>query len=189
MSLGWFDTSEIEHMEWVCGYCGKDVAGNVGYRLDDDIGDKYVYICPNCENPTAFIYGDNGEVRQIPSPVCGNDVDCLPESVGEIYGEVRRCIQCSAFTAAVLLMRKLLMHVAVEQGADEGQSFVSYVDYLDSHHWIPPTARQWVDAIRKYGNDVNHEITVSTEEQAKQLLDFTEMLLKLVYEFPSKLKQ
>ena len=85
-------------------------------------------------------------------------------------------------------MRKLLMHIAVEQGAEEGKSFVSYVEFLDENHWIPPNGKEWVDAIRKGGNEANHEIVVATEDDAKQLLDFVEMLLKFVYEFPSKLR-
>lgn len=83
-------------------------------------------------------------------------------------------------------MRKLLMHIAVEQGADEGKSFMSYVGYLDENHWIPPNGRGWVDAIRKNGNEAAHEIVIAAEDDAKLLLDFVEMLLKFVYEFPAK---
>lgn len=85
-------------------------------------------------------------------------------------------------------MRKLLMHVAVDQGAEEGKSFAFYVGYLEENHWIPPNGKEWVDAIRKGGNEANHEIAIAGEPQAKQLLDFVEMLLKFVYEFPSKLR-
>lgn len=187
MSLGWYSTANLGNRGWRCGYCGRDVGGNVGYRRESGDG-KRIYICPHCENPTAFIENDDGAVGQYPGVAYGHEVEHLPVSVSAIYGEVRRCIQYTAYTSAVLAMRKLLMHIAVEQGAEEGKSFVSYVEFLDENHWIPPNGKEWVDAIRKGGNEANHEIVVATEDDAKQLLDFVEMLLKFVYEFPSKLR-
>ncbi|EHF02467.1 hypothetical protein HMPREF1008_00872 [Olsenella sp. oral taxon 809 str. F0356] len=111
----------------------------------------------------------------------------LPPDVQALYDEARRCIQYTSYTSAVLTLRKLLMHVAVEQGAEPNKSFATYVGHLDENHWIPPNGREWVDKLRSYGNEATHEIKVMSEEEAVQLLDFAEMLLKFVYEFPSKL--
>lgn len=191
MSLGWYNTSSIKNHGWICGYCGNSVGGNIGFhRGNYDSGyefDKLIYICPHCENPTAFVGGEYGEYDQIPGPACGNDVGNLPENVSVLYSEARRCVQYTAYTAAMLAMRKLLMNVAVDLGADENKSFAFYVDYLDENHYIPPNARGWVDAIRKYGNEATHEIDVMRDSDARRMLDFAEMLLKIVYEFPSRL--
>lgn len=188
MTLSWRNAEEIENRGWRCGYCGRDVGGNIGYRQERD-GRNRIYICPFCKNPTAFIYSGCLGYEQYPGAGYGHEVDSLPPDVGAMYGEVRRCIQYTAYTSAVLSMRKLLMHVAVEQGADEGMHFVKCIDYLDENYWIPPNGREWVDAIRKSGNEANHEIVISGEDDAKQLLDFVEMLLKLVYEFPARLRR
>ena len=187
MSLGWYSTHENERKGWTCGYCGKDVGGVIGYTRNpsEDNGDR-VYICPRCECPTAFVIDEHGETHQIPGAVYGNPVGNLPESVASLYAEVRRCIQYTAYTSAVLSLRKLLMHVAVECGAEKDQQFVKYVDFLDSEHYIPPSAREWVDTLRTYGNDATHQIVLMSEGEAKRLLDFAEMLLKLVYEFPAR---
>lgn len=80
------------------------------------------------------------------------------------------------------------MHVAVAKGAEEGKDFVYYVEYLAMKNYIPPDARGWVDYIRTRGNEANHEIVIMGDEEATDLLVFTEMLLKLVYEFPATLK-
>lgn len=187
MALGWNDAKRLNGIGWTCGYCGREVGGNIGYSREYQAEDKFIYICPRCENPSAFIRADDGVFEQYPRPATGGGVENLPQSVSSLYGEVRRCVQCAAYTSAVLSMRKLLMHVAVEQGAEPDKSFFSYVEYLDENHWIPPNCRTWVDAIRKSGNEANHEIALATEQEAKRLLDFTEMLLKLVYEFPARL--
>lgn len=188
MALGWTNTSNITNKGWTCGYCGKEVGGNVGFYRSDSAKDKYIYICPHCENPTAFIKEDNDEWGQFPGPVCGNEVEALPRAVAALYGEIRRCVQYSANTSAAMVMRKLLMHIAVEKGADEGKSFVFYVNFLNDNGWIPPNGKDWVDAIRGGGNVAAHQIDPVSEDEAKRLLDFTEMLLKIVYEFPAKLQ-
>lgn len=187
MSLGWYSASQLANHGWTCGYCGRVVGGSVGYRREGGATDKLVYICPHCENPTAFIMNESGEYDQYPGSVYGHEVDGLPKSVAVLYGEVRRCVQYTAYMSAVLAMRKLLVHIAVERGAEENRSFVSYIDFLDENHWIPPSGREWVDTIRKSGNEATHEIVLANEDDAKQLLDFSEMLLRIVYEFPMKI--
>jgi hypothetical protein len=37
------------------------------------------------------------------------------------------------------------MHVGVEKGAPEGESFLSYVKYLLDNGYVPPDARDWID--------------------------------------------
>jgi len=83
--------------------------------------------------------------------------------------------------------RKILMHMAVDKGADENRSFAHYVDYLSDHGYITPDGKKWVDYIRSRGNDANHEISLMTKPDAERLLLFTDMLLRLVYEFPASL--
>jgi len=41
-----------------------------------------------------------------------------------------------------MLCRKLLMNLAVQQGALENQSFQSYVEYLDKHRFVPPNGKK-----------------------------------------------
>ena len=187
MALNWHETSEIGvSKKWKCGYCGREVAGNIGYERSNSL-DKVIYICPHCQNPTVFLYYQFDTV-QIPGPVAGNDVDFLPDDIDSIYQEVRKCIQHDAYTSAVLSMRKLIMHIAVEQGAEEKQSFIKYINYLEEKNWIPPNGREWADSIRTKGNEATHEIVLMGREDATQLLGFVEMLLKFMYEFPNRMK-
>lgn len=75
------------------------------------------------------------------------------------------------------------MNVAVQEGADENQKFIQYVNYLETNGFLPPKGKRWVDQIRQKGNEATHEINPMTENDAVQLLTFTEMLLRFVYEF------
>jgi hypothetical protein len=92
----------------------------------------------------------------------------------------------ASYTAAVLACRKLLMNVAVSQGAAAGDRFIAYVDHLASAGFVPPNARGWLDHIRRKSNEANHEISLMTKADAEDLVTFAEMLLKLIFEFPNR---
>ncbi|MCT7650544.1 DUF4145 domain-containing protein [Aliarcobacter butzleri] len=98
--------------------------------------------------------------------------------------KARRCTGEGCYTGAVLLCRKMLMNIAVVQGAKEGLKFIEYVTYLSDNGYTPPNGKHWVDHIRKKGNEATHEIAVMNEDDAKELIIFIEMLLRFIYEFP-----
>ena len=143
-----------------------------------------MYICPFCGSPTFFDMNQ----RQFPGIPSGYDVASLPTDVASLYSEARFCVAVNSFTSAVLTCRKLLMHLAVEKGASEGKSFLQYVEYLSDKGYVPPDGKGWVDYIRTKGNEANHEIKIMSRDDAKDLITFSEMLLKFVYEFPAKVK-
>ncbi len=76
------------------------------------------------------------------------------------------------------------MNIAVSEGAKEGELFGFYVSFLNDNNFIPLKGKPWVDSIRKLGNEANHSIEFRTEEEARLILTFTEMLLKINYEMP-----
>ena len=146
----------------------------------------FLYGCSHCGRPTFF----DLDGSQIPGPLLGQRVgDITDESVEKLYNEARTCASYDAYTSCVLTCRKLLMHIAVGRGAPPGQSFISYVEFLSDNHYVPPGAKAWVDHIRQKGNEANHEITIMTEADAKDLLSFLEMLLKMIYEFPANIQR
>jgi hypothetical protein len=79
------------------------------------------------------------------------------------------------------------MHIAVSKEAEEGKNFVYYVEFLSDKNYVPPGAKDWVDHIRTKGNEANHEILLMKKEDAKELISFCGMLLKIVYEFPARI--
>jgi len=179
---------EIENRNWVCGYCTTKVASDRGYKIGahgDASGVQVggLYICPNCGAPTFF----SPQSDVLPSPPFGNEVEHLPPEIEAVYNEARRCTSRDCHTAPVLVCRKILMNVAVNQGAKEGLRFAEYVNFLSDNGYIPPNGKHWVDHIRKKGNEATHEIALMKPEDAEEIIVFTEMLLRFVYEFPAKI--
>lgn len=184
----WNQLNLVARAAFTCGYCATDVASKEGYyatpdgRQAYDIATATIRICPNCNCPSVF--SANGQRFPPASP--GATIENVPDDLYELYNEARRSTGASAFTAAVLACRKLLMHIAVQEGAKEGKSFASYVEHLAGKGFVPPYGKVWVDYIRTRGNEANHEIQLMKEEDAIALITFSEMLLRFIYEFPNK---
>ena len=154
-------------------------------RLAKQSGNSQICICHHCGGPTFFAPNS----KQIPGAAYGTTVAHIPaelDMVNKIYEEARTCYTAGTHTAAVLSCRKLLMHVAVSLGAKEGLAFTDYVQYYLDEGYLPQSAKEWVDKIRKRGNEANHKVVIMAPDASKELLDFSEMLLKIIYEYPAK---
>jgi len=183
----WDNVRTIESRKYVCGHCDAFIASNQGYYAKYQSKPPaappaaFIYICHQCKYPTFFDPNDNPS----PGSTYGEEVQDVEELVSCVYREARYAYSAGSYTASVLCCRKLLMHIAVSKGASVGESFISYVEYLADNNYVPPDARDWVDHIRKKGNEANHEIIVMQKEDAEELISFCEMLLKIVFEFPA----
>lgn len=179
--MAWRNVISLTPRQFVCGFCGSFVASAQGFFADTS-PQTQIYICPLCVKPTYF----PGAQAQIPGVAPGAEVLHLPEDVNGLYHEARNSVAAGSYTAAVLSCRKLLMHIAVAQGASTGKSFVEYVEHLANSGYVPPNGRGWVDHIRTKGNEANHEIRLMSRADAEELISFAEMLLKFIYEFPER---
>ncbi len=178
----WGNVGRLPSKDYICGYCSTEIASETGWS--DDVRQSHIYFCHKCQQPTFF-----NTLKQTPGATYGSPVLNIDDkNVLSLYNEARRCISSNSFTASVLCCRKLLMHIAVHKGAKEGLNFIEYVEYLSTNNFIPPDAKDWVDIIRQKGNEANHQINLASESDAKDLIDFSELLLKLIYEYPAKVR-
>jgi len=112
----WNKAENVGSQSYVCGYCGNTVASGLGYRNVTAAPAKTIgkiLLCSHCSEPTYF----PKDAKQIPGVAPGNEVKALPPDVDSLYREARNCVAVSAHTGSVLLSRKLLMNIAVAQGA------------------------------------------------------------------------
>ena len=181
----WNNTTRVKKKKFTCGYCNNSAAPDTAYSSDSR--NDMIYICPYCEKPTYFSNLTHINVKQIPGVPFGESIKHLPDEIQELYNEARQCIGVSAYTSAAIVCRKLLMHIAVEKGADKDQTFKYYVEWLQDNGYIPPGGKHWVNYIREKGNEANHEIILIQDKDAKRLLSFLAMFMKFVYEFPRSL--
>jgi hypothetical protein len=162
---------------FVCGHCGREVSGAV-VALASENGLTRWLQCPICGE--GSVEDSKGVIS--PGAPIGPDIDGLPPEVAEAYQEARRCMSVGAFTASELVCRKILMHIAVDKGAAEGEAFASYLSHLEAQGYVTPPMRRWVDQIRSHGNESTHRLARPSRERAEGTLMFTAELLRLTYE-------
>src|SRR4051794_9331751 len=121
----WADPNGFSSQDFTCPSCGREVSNGWGLAgrgeyLDaagntashDGATSYFIVVCPRCGMPVFLVNG-----VQIPGVPFGEQIDHLPEDVRRLYSEARSCMEAGAHNAAVLVGRKLLMHVGVERGA------------------------------------------------------------------------
>jgi hypothetical protein len=182
----WQSPAAMKEQQYTCAYCGSLTASTQGWGFQMTSNNLIepsisIKLCSFCKQPTYF-RGENC----IPGVPFGKSVKHLPPEVQAMYEEARACTGANANTAAVLVCRKLLMHIAVAEGAKPGLSFKDYVDYLEKNNYLPPRGKDWVDHVRDKGNEANHEIVQMQKEDAQTLIGFLQMLLTFLYEFPKQ---
>ena len=148
-------------------------------NAQNKVGFAAVLICSHCGRAT---FSSPRESIFLPSQKQGAVLAKLPPGIAQLYEEARDCSSISAYTAAVMIARKLLMNLAVLEKAEEGLTFKAYVDYLEQNNFIPPKGKQWVEKIRKKGNEANHEIQLMTEQDCLDIMKLIEMLLRFNFE-------
>lgn len=161
----WAQPHPIREEEYTCGYCMRDVAPNQGYQTN--VSNNFVAICPGCNRPSFLSSG-----KATPSVAFGAVVQNVPADANAIYN--------------ALGLRTLLAHIAVERSAKHGLKFHEYMQYLVDKHYVPTGREGWVDTLRERGNEAAHDLDIMNESEAKQLISFAEMILKVMYEFPAR---
>jgi hypothetical protein len=100
-------------------------------------------------------------------------------------------LSVGANTAAVMMCRKLLFHIAVAHGLaekdDNGRapSFAKALSRLEDEDVITKRMRPWVDKIKDVGNEANHELPRISSDDAMAVAKFTRQLIALAYELPA----
>jgi hypothetical protein len=175
----WTGKQNLDKKCFICGNCSAYVSSVLGYG--HSISPLNIYLCPNCSYPTFF--GIKG--TQFPGPLLGKKIKNIDGDIEELYTEIRKDIAHECYTSAILLSRKFLMHIAVKEGAKPGLNFTEYVNYLTTE-FLPPRSKNWVDRIRIMGNEANHEISLVTEKDVTEMLNYLELLLLNLYEYQIK---
>jgi hypothetical protein len=170
-------TKEESRHSYTCGHCNRPVSGVVVSTYRTVLGHVEWVLCTNCGYGSVLNDGN-----LYPGTVFGPVIEGLPKDVSDAYSEARNCYSINAFTSTELICRKILMHVAVEKGAKEKESFESYLTFLGEKGYITPPMTAWVNLIRQHGGKATHLIEKPDRKRAESTLMFTAELLRLIYE-------
>jgi len=182
-----------EAEDYLCGVCGKPVHETciASATYDENHGahkGKILWcICP-CGQPTVIT------MQIFPAPLLKNQHPLpmefiagknWPPDLERLFREAAASFAAGAFTASAMVCRKILMVVACEAGAQEGQSFASYVDHIIAAVVPIPSAKPSIDKIRTIGNDANHDVAFVAEPEARRAMSIAAYVLNSAYSLPS----
>lgn len=179
----WKGLEALRTLRFTCGHCGNRVSSDRGYFAllpgSSSTQVARAYLCHDCNRLTLF----DDEIKQVPASMLGRAIKKLPPDIESLYTEMRKASAENAYSLVVMGGRKLLMHIAVSLGAEEGKKFVQYVKYLEDNHFTPPKSKAWVQEIKNMGNESNHELIISSKEDAEKIIKFLDLLMTFNYEF------
>ncbi|NOT04525.1 MAG: DUF4145 domain-containing protein [Anaerolineales bacterium] len=171
-------SNDSSWLVYTCANCNTNVSGAVVSAFNNGYGVVKWLLCSSCGEGSVQL----SNTLIYPSASFGPIIDGLPDDVKIAYTEARNCISTNAITACELMCRKILMHVAVEKGAKEGDTFAAYLTHLEGLGYITPPMKIWVGLIRENGNEATHLLATPPRERVESTLFFTAELLRLVYE-------
>ena len=181
--------SDIDSRPFICSFCGADSSATKGWLMsvrhrsnmrNEMMGYiRSIHVCQRCFQPTYI----NEDGKQFPSMKFGTSIPHLPKEINSLYEEARRGMGAGNHASVAMCCRVLLMHIAVDLGADKNKKYAWYIQWLLDDHHVPVKWKSWVDKIKNVGNEVNHEIPQISEEDAEMVLKFTEALLRILFEY------
>ncbi|GEA79866.1 DUF4145 domain-containing protein [Cellulomonas uda] len=178
-----------------CPHCGPSsflmVAATVSSGSPQKPNGHVQYLrCVACRRGAVM---NNGVLSPGTTPLPA--VDGCPDDVDVAWTEVRSDLSAGAATSAVMMCRKLLFHIAVEQGLapenDKGRAptFEQCLAQLREKGLLTPPLEPWVQHIKDVGNKANHDLSVITPEDALRVATFTRQLLVTTYEMPFRMRE
>jgi hypothetical protein len=160
----WAGAYLVTAADYKCGFCDNQIGSSSGYSTTGS-WPSIIRICPRCNRPTFFDM-TAGSTHQFPESLPGTTVGNVPRELAALYQEARQSAGAGAYTGAVMLCRKMLMNIAVQEEAKEGLTFVQYIKYLEDNHYFSPKSKDFVTYIKDLGNEANHEIAPKTQADA-----------------------
>jgi hypothetical protein len=136
--------------------------------------------CVSCSKP----FCSHG-TSVYPAPLFGEGKSHLPETIDKLYHEARVAVGADAPTAAELVCRTLLSHIAKGLGWDGKGQFVGAVDHIAASGFVTKPLMPWVDRIRTSANQSAHDFDPVPIGRAQNVVNFVAQLLELVYVLPA----
>lgn len=165
-----------------CSICCNGVAALCGFVSKDNNPRTNINIVFGTdETPILASYPDEKE-ESAPKFV--------PENVERFYLQGLSSLGSSSWDAAGSMFRKTLDTAtkAINTSLTE-RRLVDRIDKLFDSGGLTKQLQEWAHEIRMDGNDAVHDDDPFTENDAKELKDFTEIFLQYTFSMPGKLEE
>lgn len=179
-----------------CDECGVLVDAEVltQYRVTSPDDELYQYSfarCPRCDHPFVAIQelafdNEAGSPTRLYPTSSGGVSSTLPSAIRAAFEEATTCFRSKAYTATAVMCRKTLEGICHEHGVAE-RTLAKSLEMLRDTGVIDARLFEWADALRHFGNDAAHDVSVVIGgPDARDILDFTRALVEYVFTFQER---
>jgi hypothetical protein len=199
----------------ICPFCTADRPLTVQFCVVQHAQKVVVFtICPTCKGPVSLVLSpgpdpqatadwfrldksnadlltDSGwEILFIyPKPADRVAPEHTPADIARIFGQAHASLQRDEREAAAILFGKTL-EVATKRIAQNAKGTLkTRIDALADQGQISADVKRWAHEIRLIRNDAAHEDQEPTNEDVKDIAEFTEAFLLVVFTMTEKFKQ
>ena len=176
------------HRKYDCGSCGKPIQGRVVATLTRPTDGHQVQwcMCPcDLREPCVFVMKGDEVVTQSPISKQFQHNAKWPPDIAALYDEAAKSYSAGAFTACVMVCRKVLMVTSCKEGETDGKTFVAYVDHITTTVLNFPRAKAAIDSIRTIGNEATHTVAIVSQDDAKRAMQIVTYMLDTIYALPT----
>lgn len=179
-----------------CDECGVLVDAEVlkEYQVTSPDDDWYLYSfarCPRCDHPFVAVQelafdGERGSPTRLYPTTSEGISSTLPAAIRAAFEEAATCYRSKAFTATAIMCRKTLEGICHEHQVAE-RTLAKALEKLRDTGVIDARLFEWADALRLFGNDAAHDVSVVINgSDARDILDFTRALVEYVFTFQER---
>ena len=162
----------------ICGQCSRGILAT--------------FVSPDTSNPAALLNGNQRNYLSLPviSPSLPSSAapEGTPENVARFYRQGMNNLP-GAWDAAALMFRKVLETGLKAKFPEIKGDLNQRIKMAAENHDLTPALAEWAHQIRLDGNDAAHEEDAFSEEDAKRLQMFTELVLTYLFKLPDMLKR
>lgn len=111
-----------------------------------------------------------------------------PDAVARFYLQATHNLELGNPDAAGAMARKSLDVATKQLGAPRDKWLKARIDWMHENGMLTDDLHAWAIIIKNEGDDATHDEDPYTDEEAQELVDFTEIFLTFVYTIPGKIK-
>lgn len=187
-------------LDMQCPHCGHLVRAvpltQPVYHISEH-SDTEAYLivrCPRDVCDVAFIVYDrmNKKVRRVfpfPKTSASDFHPAIPEKMREDFGEARRCKYIDANKAVVVMCRRVMQHIALDQGAS-GRNLSEQINDMLAKGLITRSLHNAAHEVRYFGNFGAHpqddSLDKISEDDAKIVMEIVNQFLADLYVRPTE---
>jgi len=201
-----------------CGYCLQQTTAffanyspvlsnkddlSISLETGKDIHYQGIVQCMHCTNRTFidFIYNSqipiNEQIKSInncikiiavypeyPEPKAPKE---LPETITKSYMESQMAFNATAYELSVIGARKTL-ELICQHFCQKHDTLKEMINSMLKEGIIIKSISDWANLLRLFGNKAAHENKEITKQEAKEIMDFTQLLIDFLFVIPAKIK-